>query len=294
MIVGAGDVLVADPVAALADLASHRATLTTSFDGTVSGAAQKWTRVTTLALTKDPHAGVLTVVTTGAIGAADPAWIAEQNGVVYTLDAAGACSAQLADPETSVLEEPAVQLPGVWGGTAAGTETVNGIETSVAAIDAASIGYGGDTTATGKVWVATASGLVVRYDVTMTAGPDVFGENTSGTSETHYSLTDVNAPVTPDIPSSCATGLVDAPLPPGATVVMSEPGVLTATTTSSVAEVAAFYAGAASGAGWTSAEPPGIAPTAAILKFTSPTTRVEVIVTSRAGVTGITILTART
>jgi len=291
MIVGDGDFLLADPSVGLADLASHRASLTVSFDGTASAAVQKWTSVTTLAATKDPRAGVLTVEDTRDLEPAAPAWTAEQGGVAYSIDDAGTCASQVIDPEAPELEEPAVGLPGVWGGEAIGTETVNGIETNAYSIDEAALGLGGDAKATGKVWVAATSELVVRYEVTITAGPDVFGENVSGTSETRYELTGVNGSVEINIPAACPTGIVDAPLPPGATVVMSEPGVLTATVQSSVADVAAFYEDAAAGTGWKSAEAPGVTKTAAILKFSDDDLTIEVVVRAQDGGTGITILT---
>jgi hypothetical protein len=291
MIVGEGEFLLADPSVGLADLTSHTGTLTISFKGTVGGAPKAWSTTSTLAATKEPRAAVRTVELTGDLGATEPAWEGQANGVAYSLAPDKTCLAVPITADTPGLEEPAAALSGVFGGAAGGSEVLGGVETNTFTFDQAALGFGGNVKAAGKVWMATSGELVVRYDLTIEAGPEYFGEGIDGTLTTHYELGDVNRMAGVKIPGGCPTGLVDAPRPDGITIVRDEPGVLTFTTRQSVANVAAFYRDAAAGAGWTAVGDAAVTKDVAIQAFESGVLRINVVARKEGAHTSVTILT---
>lgn len=286
---GPGDVNVFDPAAGLDALDSYRATLTVSFDGTADGEASQWTRTRTITKANNPP--LLIEQIEGALPAGEPlpaptvkgtqeppaledpvTLIAVIEGTVYEVDAGGGCiSYPVTDEalpgEPSATRHPAAVLPPVYGAEQSGMETVSGIETTHAAFGAPALGMPGITDAQGEVWVA-GDGLVMRYHLTVTAGPDVLGEGSEGTISYEYEVNEINPVVAADLPISCPQGEVSAPTPPDAQSAASAPGSLSFDSATSVEEIAAFYQSELPAAGWTPAQDPQIGEAGTMLIYT--------------------------
>ena len=126
---GPGPLIFPDTKAGLADLASYKATLTLSFDGTRDGQPSQWSKTYVMLNTKEPAARQLTLEKTGDISDLDAVFMAEMNGAAYERHGENACNAGVMDSENSLAEtwEPAGFLTGVIGAEEAGAETVNDV-----------------------------------------------------------------------------------------------------------------------------------------------------------------------
>jgi hypothetical protein len=234
----------------LADLSSYRASLTVAFQGTEGGRQRAWTSASTLRVSRPSAARSLTIVVSGDLPPADPAWHVERDGVAYAPDAAEECAATATEPGGSSIDDPAARLSGVIGGVLAGRESVNGVDTDHVTFDERALGQTGTTHSQGSVWLAVNGGFVARYHLTTTGDAAIFGEGNSGTISWTYELTDANGDVAVPLPAGCPPGLVDAPMPADATDVRDAPGMLSFATGSKPADVVAFYAGRAAALGW--------------------------------------------
>jgi hypothetical protein len=272
---GAGPFQLAEPRAGLADLPSYRATLVQTFEGTDDGAAEQWTSTSVLVHATEPAVSTLRVENTGE----DPAVWVETGGVEYRADGSGDCTARTADPESPLVGRygPAGALPGVIGAEPIGHRAVAGIEADGYRFDEAAVGQDGIADTTGEVWVATDGGFVVTYDMTSTGGAELFGDGVEGTLTWHYELADVGSRVTIDLPDGCPAAPIGAPVPDGATEIISGPGLLAFDTTASPTDVLAFYADHAENLGWTAAGDPLVADTGSSIDYKTSTGYVTIL-----------------
>ena len=131
-----------DPAVGLDSLGNYRATLTLTFDGTRDGQPEQWSRIDTLAVSRDPAARVYTSDQSGstvrqlvrvAIGA-----------TLYETVDAGACTAIAAaediPPFGTTPGEPAALLSGLLGAEEVGTETIGAVPTTHYTFDERSFG----------------------------------------------------------------------------------------------------------------------------------------------------------
>jgi len=232
------------PAAGLADLSSYRATLTLTFKGTNSGQSTQstaWSRTYVMLTSQKPAARQLTINSSDS--AATPVFTTEMSGVVYSHDGQNDCIATTAQQGNSLAErlESAGFLPGVIGAEGGSSETVNSVTASHYTFDERALGQKGITQSKGELWVATTGGFLVKYRLVTTGGADYFGDGITGTISSDYELTDVNQPITINLPADCPAGMVDAPLMPDVTNVFKAPGLLSYSTVSSVTDVTAFY-----------------------------------------------------
>lgn len=250
--IGSGDFILADPRVGLDSLTSYRGTLTVSFDGTAAGQQVQWSSTSVLTRLSDPASALMTIERTGDLDAADPDLVAEASGMAFQRDAAGSCASNALDPQASLLDamEPAAQLSGVVGGESIGGKDINGVPASGYRFDQRAVGQDGVATTTGEVWVAVDGGYVVAYTMSAKAAADLFGDGVEGTMSWDYSLTDVNTPVTVDIPPECGAALLDAPLLADATNVVRFDTGIQFDTSSSPADVVAFYQQQSNALGW--------------------------------------------
>ena len=58
------------------------------------------------------------------------------------------------------------------------------------------------------MWVAANGGYVVKYVLTTSHDPDYFGEGVEGELSWDYELTNVNQPVTMELPADCPAGML--------------------------------------------------------------------------------------
>lgn len=287
MVVGPGSFDLPETRTGLAELSSYKAVLTVAFNGTRAGTPERRTTTYEMLYTAEPSARQLTIQSEGNAPDGAPesrALMAEMGGAGYELDEDGGCVATVFDPEDSIAPrwEPAGLLIGVFGAEEAGHETLNGLEVDHYTFDERALVQPGLSEATGEMWVASQGGFITRYTLTTRGDANYFGEGTEGTITWEYELTDVNVPVTIELPEDCPAGMVDAPLLPDASNVVNVPSVLAYDTASSVADAAAFYRERMPGLGWASDRTPVIDATMAVLEFTKGDETLTIMVTPTA------------
>lgn len=259
-----------EPAAGLSDLSSYKATLSLSFDGTEAGQPSQWSKTYAMLVTLEPVARQLTIEKSGQVSDPDPVFMAEVAGAAYEWRGENACTATMLEPGDSLAEqmEPAGFLTGVIGAEEAGSETVNGVAANHYTFDERALGQLDLAQSTGEMWIASDGGYIVKYLLTTKGNADYFGEGIEGTITWDYALTDVNQPLTVELPKDCPAGMVDAPLLPDAADVVNVQGVLTYTTATSVADAAAFYQQQLPDLGWQLVADPVVAETLAVQDFT--------------------------
>jgi len=255
VVLGPGSFDLTDTRVGLDGLSTYKATLTVSFDGTKDGQPHQWSSTYEALNTKEPPARQVTIRQTGETSDEEPvlpAIMAEKDGATYQIGQDGGCSATVFDSQDPLmgLLVPAGLLTGVFGAEEAGQETVNGIATTHYAFDERALVQNGRNKSTGEMWVATEGGYIVRYLVTTKGNADYFGGGLEGTLTRDYQLTDINQPLTIELPADCPAGLVNAPLLPDASNVVNLPSLLAYDTGTSVLEARAFYEQELSRLGW--------------------------------------------
>jgi hypothetical protein len=289
---GPGPFIYTDTKAGLSELPSYQAVLTLTFEGTRDGQLQRWSKTYTILATKDPQARQLTIEKTVDSSNLDPVVLAEMNGTAYERRGENACSATPLQAENSLGErlEPASFLTYVIGAEEAGSETVNGVAAHHYTFDQRALGEESITESTGEIWVASQGNYIVKYLLTRKGKADYFGEEIEGTLTLDYQLADPTQPVTIQLPEDCPPGLVDAPLLPNAANVEKMPGTLTYDTSTSLAEVAAFYQEQLLSLGWTLEGEPSITESAAFLNYKNDSQSMVIFLTVSENTTTVHIL----
>jgi hypothetical protein len=279
VVFGPGPFSLMDPTVGLSDLNSYKATLTVSFEGMQDGQPKQWSRTYVMLDVQEPAARQITIDAPGADPA--PVYIAEVNGARLEVDEENNCTVSLSEAGNSleVTWEPAGFLSGLIGAEAAGSEMINDISTEKYTFDERALAETGFTQSTGQVWVASENGVVIRYLLSTTAGADYFGEGVGGTKTWEYNLTDVNQPVTIQLPTGCTALLVDAPLLPDAQNVSQLVGYTIYSSASDIAEVLAFYQEQLPPLGWKVTQGPSLAKTLGWVRFENGAQELAVIVT---------------
>ena len=113
---------------------------------------------------------------------------AEIAGTSYAKDDDASCSAEPSAEGESLadLYDPAAQLPLLVGADEAGIETIDGTPAHHYTFDERAMVLANPPQASGDVWVADTGGYVLRYLLTVDAGPEYFGEDTAGTRTLEY------------------------------------------------------------------------------------------------------------
>jgi hypothetical protein len=269
------------PAAGLDGLSSYKARLVLSFAGTSAGQRSEWSTTYEMLATSQQPARQLTIQGTGQPTDTDPPYMAEMSGAAYQVDTDGNCTARAVEPGQTLAErmEPAGFLTGLFGAEEAGSETVNGIAAARYTFDERALAEGGSPESEGQLWVAADAGYLVKYALTTTAGGAYFGPGIDGVLTWAYDVSDVNQGIGIELPADCPAGMIDAPSLPDATAVFAEPGVLSYSTPSSPAEVAAFYQDRLPTLGWQANPQPVIQENGAILDFTRADEHLSVFVT---------------
>jgi len=292
VVFGSGPFNFPDTRAGLADQSSYKATLIMSFDGTRDGQPSQWSKTYVMHTTKEPATLQLTIEKTGDLINPDPVFMAEMDGAAYERRGEDACTAIVIEEGNSLSErlEPAGFLSGVIGAEEAGAETVNDVASDKYAFDERAFGQSGLAQSTGEMWVASEGGYIVKYLMTTTGNADYFGEGIEGTLMWDYELTDVNRPVTIELPADCPAGMIDAPLLPDATNVSNVPSMLAYDTASSLSDAAAFYQQQLPDLGWQASGEPAVTETTALLEFTQGDQSMTIIITAGDGGTKVHIV----
>ena len=289
---GPGDFNLLEPATGLADLASYKATLILSFEGSQYDEPQQWTKTYVLLAARDPATRQLTLEKEGDLGDLAPEFWAERDGVAYAWGGEQGCRASALADGPSLIErlEPAAMLDGVLGADAAGNETINGLAADHYTFDERAFGNLGLAEADGELWLAAEGGFVVRYLLNTTAGADYFGDGLEGTLTWDYELTDANQAPAFELHADCPAGMVDAPLPEDAADVVAVPGLLAYSTGLSPAETATFYEAEMPGLGWVLAGAPLVAEVGVRLDFARAAQTLAVVISAGEGETSVHIL----
>lgn len=295
IVYGSGPFNLPDAGVGLSELSSYEATLILSFDGTRDGQSEKWSQTYVMQAQKDPAARQLTIEKSGDLPDLDPVFMAEAGGTSYERNGDGACSAVQIATGNSLADrmEPANLLNYVIGADEAGSETVNDTLADHYTFDQYALGQEDRTQSTGEMWVASEGGYIVKYVLTTKGKADYFGDGIEGALSFDYELTAVNGPVEISIPADCPSGFVDAPQLPDASNVVSNLGVLTYETASSVQDAAAFYQQELPNAGWQAAGEPSITDKSALLAFERDSQSLTVSITAENGKASVLIALLR-
>lgn len=291
IVFGSGDFDFPDPTAGLADLSSYRATLTVAFDGTSDGKPQKWSETDVMLFSKSSAFRQLTVAKTGDASDTGPAYQAELDGVSYEVDSDNECVATTLQAKHSLGDqsEPASFLTGVIGVDAAGSASINGIETNHYTFDERALGQLGTTQSTGELWVAANGGYLSKYLLTSKGNEDYFGKGMAGTLTLDYELTDVGKPQKLQLPADCPPGLVNLPMLPDASNVDQSPGAQSFDTHSSLQETVAFYQKQLPGLGWKANGVPIVTDTSAGLTYAKGNQELSISLQTNSGITSVDI-----
>lgn len=292
VVYGPGSFNYAQPAAGLSDLSSYKAILTLSFNGTEAGQTSQWSRTYVMLTDKDAAVRQLTMEKSGQVSDPEAEYMAEADGAAYERLGENACNANVIDPENSLGErlEPAGFLTGVFGAEEAGSETMNGITANHYTFDERALGQLEIAKSTGEIWVASDGGYLVKYVLTTTGTSDFFGEGIEGTLTWDYELTDVNQPVSIELPADCPAGMVNVPKLPDASNVVDEPGMLMYDTSSSLADAAAFYQEQLPDFGWELFGEPTITETIVLMDLIQGDQNLSVIITVGDAVSRVQIL----
>lgn len=279
---GPGDFNYPDPSAGLADLSAYTTTLTLRFQGIISG--QPYTSSTTYVTlaTKNPTARQVTIERSRATTKPETVWIAETDGVRYTIKNGQSCSAQEIVSGSS-LPDPTFALDSVTGAVKSGSDSVNGVPGNHYTFDQRALGQDGLTQADGDLWVASQGGYLLRYQLTRNGQEDYYGQGITGTETISYALTLPTKPIAVEIPPDCPSGTVNAPLLPDATNVVRSLGLLTYNSAKPIADAVAFYQKELPGEAWVRAQDPVIAKPTTVLVYRKENRDLTVTLTTREG-----------
>ena len=248
--VGAGTFDLMDLTAGMKGLTSYKAVLQLNFDGTRNGAVYKASQRFELGVDQATGMRTLRESHEDGDGSVDGPYTATIGNLVYLQNTPDeTCDAAIvADPSAPVFE-PAAMLPAFRGGVEAGSQSLDGVPAKVYSFDALALKTGKGATASGKVWIADPGGWVLKYELTLNAGPDIFSEGITGKQNWAYSLSDLNKAVV-ELDPACPPALSGLPVPKDVIDMQSMPGLISYTTTQSVDALGSFYSEQLKSAGW--------------------------------------------
>ncbi|MBZ0315933.1 MAG: hypothetical protein K8L91_05910 [Anaerolineae bacterium] len=255
------------PEAGLETLSSYRATLILTFDGTLDGQPAQWSRTYTMLVNETGRQLTIEKLDDGV---ASSVYMAEVSRTSYERRDENSCTANTVEFEGAFAAEwePAGFLDSVIGAEEAGADTVNEVAANHYTFDESAQGALDIADSTGELWVASDGGYLLRYTLVTTGGADYFGAGVEGTLAWDYTLSDINQPLTIELPADCPPGILDVPIMADAVDTAEFPGFTSYTTPSSIQDTVAFYQEQVSALGGQSDNPPTIADETALYGFT--------------------------
>ena len=247
-----------EPASGLQDLKSYRAELTVSFTGTQDGNASQWTSVYTLVAEPARGTRLLSIASTGLPAESSlDGWMAGSYAglLIERAGTWGPCEVQKnLDAPADFSFEPAGLLPPIKGAVDAGTENLQGINTSHFTFGQAAAGFPGKGTVNGEMWLAGISNYVLKYTLSAEGGPDLFGQDMQGTMRWDYQVDGIDQPIQVELPENCPPGPIEFPIMDGAEIIADQPGLQEYEIASDMTGVMAFYQGNATVMGYSLAE----------------------------------------
>jgi hypothetical protein len=245
----------------IAQLDSYKSSLSMTFTGTnADGQAvdRSWTMEEQFI--KDPAAQSISWSSSeskGGESATTSRWemiTIGENKYMITQAEDGAESCMMLSSSDSEPLSPAL-TPDMWGSISdaryKGTETVNGVRAKHYAWKEGTLTVWGFTKGQGETWVAVDGGYVVRQIVEGT-GSGVFlaGTDETGTTKWEWNVTEANGSFAIEAPEGCDSAAADIPVMADATDKSIIGDMITYTSPSPLADVAAFYKAEMPKAGW--------------------------------------------
>ncbi len=248
---GPGDFDLANTLVGLDGLHSYHQSLQTTFEGTISGEQQQSKTTLSWEFVDDPPAQLSWI----GIGDQPVQFFGRIGSVNYRQPSPDAtCSAFPVDDTASPQAPTTYQLaslPPISGAEFANEEAVNGVAAKHYTFDERAIGYAGQATAQGEVWVASSGGYILRYTLRLEAPADLLGPGVNGVQTWSYELSEVNTGNT-SLPEVCQKLQENATVPmlDSAVVILQQPGYLVYQAPGSVDAAVAFYQQQAETLGW--------------------------------------------
>jgi hypothetical protein len=289
-----GNSLLSDPQVGLDSLEDYTASLTVSFKGTQAGqpadqtdsyVQSVWPKLpaqfTSIHTTDD--SGAPQVLLSGAVG----------DALYYQADPASPCTVDWGAASGGPADfQPAALLPAVTTAKLADEQTLDGVATRHYTFDAASLGLPSDATASGETWIAKTGGYVMKYVLDITGADSIFGTGITGTRHMEYALSDIGAHAQVIYPAGCEPVLSDVPAMDNATDLIRLPGLLAYSTSSTAADIFAFYEDKLTAMGWQKLTDDGIGTDSATTTFNRSDSNVgaTVAVDKESGVQQVTVM----
>lgn len=168
----------------------------------------------------------------------------------------GGCTGETGKVAESEILEPAALLPALENSKSLGTEQVNGISARHYSFTQADMLIAEPKPdVSGDVWIAEEGGVVVKFQMSVSAPAQPDKEGLSVSQEWDYEVSQVNEVQAIDLPETCMPVPVDMPTMQDAREVKRSSGLLSYSTQALAAEVIQFYEDKLSGLGWTSTVP---------------------------------------
>jgi hypothetical protein len=237
---GPGAFDLTDPAAGLAELSRYEAVLKLTFDGTRDAQPYHLEKAYVLNVDRSLPAAFLTETSLGSDGTRTESLTGLLGEIRYSQNAPDQACQAAAAAEDGMSFTPALLLPPLLGGEAAGEEVVDGFQTRVYSFDQQAIGAGEAAVASGRVWIAEPGGQVIKYTLTLDSDT-VFGTGIQGRQFWEYTLRDPGAGAV-QLPASCPPPLTDIPVPTDASALTQMPAEIRYQTALDKNALAAFYA----------------------------------------------------
>jgi hypothetical protein len=314
--------LIAADLSALKKLDSFRTTLSFTSEGTdADGKAVNDSTEMATEFVKEPPARRLTMtISEGGTETPEPPQTVEMvelDGTVYMKAddqwiSISSETSPFGDPDMQLLMDSGALFNDLGGLTRVRPdEVVNGISSRHYKFDDAALASWLALTTNptaevdGDVWIAADGGYITRYVLALKVsgggGSALAPDLANGTVTMSYELSDVNQPITIELPEELSGGVSmkgfegesPFPLPEGGTVMMSSPDVTMLQTTLSPEDAAAFYENALADLGWTKNEEDSMSVGGLVsLAFEKGGNRLTLIMTSEGAGPGLTQIMA--
>jgi hypothetical protein len=292
---GASGGLVSDPAKGLDKLSHYRADVTVSTKAQTSGEDVDRTEKYSLAVWTAEKAIFETVDSFDETGQAITLTVGKVDKAGYALLGGDTGCQTFWDDANIQIDADSLSpyLYAVKSGTPAGDETVNGIAAHVYQVNSDYPGVKG-VKESGKVWIASSGGYLVKYHIELSGGEALFGSGATGTRTVDYVLSEVNSGAPVAYPGDCLPVLTDIPATDDAQDVQRMPGKLRYVSASSPDQIQSFYEKFFSGQGWDKLDETALPEGGKDILFTQASIGREALVSlqSRGGTTTVRVLAA--
>jgi hypothetical protein len=236
---GSGEFNLPDPAAGLDTIENYTQTFTYSVTTTLKG--QPYSAKTNIHRTAFITGATLAVLEAQSSDS-QPIYRAAltNEGITYVQQAPGQpCRASQDITRGDPIPDPTLRLPPVFGAEEIGRGSMAGIPAVQYQFDQRAVRYaaGQTGTASGELWVAEDSALLLKYSLTIESTQ---GE-TPGVQTWEYTLDQINASEPISLPQGCLALPSNLPLLPDAHNVIMRPGFARYTSAASLANAAEFY-----------------------------------------------------